>query len=144
LALLLPRIVPAPALSGALFPYQSITFHQLCISLTQAVTWLGYANSSINPIIYGIFNRDFRRAFTRIVANLLHCLQDDGAHQSDSESVVKFRIRRNKMKLNNNQQLQQQQQTLTTSTTPRHKTEVRRGMLHHWCRRLRRLFFKQR
>lgn len=35
--------------------------------LFQAVTWLGYANSSANPIIYSIFNRDFRRAFHRIL-----------------------------------------------------------------------------
>ena len=30
--------------------------------------WLGYANSSVNPILYTIFNTDFRRAFTDIVA----------------------------------------------------------------------------
>uniref|UniRef100_A0A914HZH1 G-protein coupled receptors family 1 profile domain-containing protein n=1 Tax=Globodera rostochiensis TaxID=31243 RepID=A0A914HZH1_GLORO len=45
--------------------------------LFQAVTWLGYANSSLNPVIYGIFNRDFRRAFSRIVAKLLHCLREE-------------------------------------------------------------------
>lgn len=35
-------------------------------------TWCGYANSSANPIIYSIFNRDFRRAFHRI---LLKCCE---------------------------------------------------------------------
>lgn len=30
-------------------------------------TWLGYANSAVNPIIYGMFSRDFRRAFTNII-----------------------------------------------------------------------------
>ncbi|KAL3095307.1 hypothetical protein niasHS_007406 [Heterodera schachtii] len=45
--------------------------------LFQAVTWLGYANSSLNPVIYGIFNRDFRRAFSRIMANLLNCLREE-------------------------------------------------------------------
>ncbi|KAG8184322.1 hypothetical protein JTE90_018728 [Oedothorax gibbosus] len=29
--------------------------------------WLGYCNSALNPIIYTIFNRDFRRAFRKIL-----------------------------------------------------------------------------
>lgn len=29
--------------------------------------WIGYCNSSLNPAIYTIFNRDFRRAFQKIV-----------------------------------------------------------------------------
>ncbi|XP_076003107.1 alpha-2Db adrenergic receptor-like [Genypterus blacodes] len=29
--------------------------------------WIGYCNSSLNPIIYTIFNRDFRRAFKKIL-----------------------------------------------------------------------------
>jgi 5-hydroxytryptamine receptor 1 len=31
------------------------------------VTWLGYINSSLNPIIYTIFNLDFRRAFKKLL-----------------------------------------------------------------------------
>lgn len=30
-------------------------------------TWLGYCNSAINPIIYGLFSRDFRKAFRNIL-----------------------------------------------------------------------------
>ncbi|XP_005394808.1 PREDICTED: 5-hydroxytryptamine receptor 1D [Chinchilla lanigera] len=30
-------------------------------------TWLGYLNSLINPIIYTVFNEDFRQAFQRVV-----------------------------------------------------------------------------
>lgn len=29
--------------------------------------WLGYCNSAINPIIYTVFNRDFRRSFRKIL-----------------------------------------------------------------------------
>lgn len=35
------------------------------------IFWLGYCNSAINPIIYTIFNRDFRKAFRKI---LFKCL----------------------------------------------------------------------
>lgn len=31
------------------------------------VFWMGYCNSAINPIIYTIFNRDFRKAFRKIL-----------------------------------------------------------------------------
>ena len=36
--------------------------------------WLGYANSSVNPILYTIFNADFRRAFKDIVAVCRRCV----------------------------------------------------------------------
>ncbi|NXO04560.1 ADA2B protein, partial [Rhinopomastus cyanomelas] len=29
--------------------------------------WIGYCNSSLNPVIYTVFNRDFRRAFRRLL-----------------------------------------------------------------------------
>ena len=46
-----------------------IAYCQTCISklLFQCVIWLGYINSSLNLIIYSIFNTDFHRAFVRIV-----------------------------------------------------------------------------
>ncbi|XP_075924587.1 trace amine-associated receptor 365-like [Petromyzon marinus] len=34
----------------------------------EAVTWLGYANSAANPVIYGIFSPNFRAAFRVIAA----------------------------------------------------------------------------
>uniref|UniRef100_A0A3P9A6U0 G-protein coupled receptors family 1 profile domain-containing protein n=1 Tax=Esox lucius TaxID=8010 RepID=A0A3P9A6U0_ESOLU len=42
-----------------------------CISpsLYSAVTWLGYLNSAVNPVIYTTFNVEFRKAFIKI----LHC-----------------------------------------------------------------------
>ncbi|KAM9856922.1 alpha-2C adrenergic receptor [Aulostomus maculatus] len=30
--------------------------------------WIGYCNSSLNPVIYTIFNQDFRRAFKKILS----------------------------------------------------------------------------
>lgn len=35
-------------------------------SVFRFFTWLGYANSALNPIIYGIHNSEFRNAFNRI------------------------------------------------------------------------------
>jgi 5-hydroxytryptamine receptor 1 len=31
------------------------------------ITWLGYINSGLNPVIYTIFNNDFRQAFSKIL-----------------------------------------------------------------------------
>lgn len=33
-------------------------------------TWLGYFNSTLNPVIYSIFNREFRDAFKRVLSYL--------------------------------------------------------------------------
>ncbi|CAG9773115.1 unnamed protein product [Ceutorhynchus assimilis] len=35
--------------------------------LVNFITWLGYINSMLNPIIYTIFNMDFRRAFKKLL-----------------------------------------------------------------------------
>uniref|UniRef100_A0A915PS00 G-protein coupled receptors family 1 profile domain-containing protein n=1 Tax=Setaria digitata TaxID=48799 RepID=A0A915PS00_9BILA len=43
----------------------------------KAVTWLGYANSTANPIIYTILNRDFRTAFKKILFDNALCLNRD-------------------------------------------------------------------
>ncbi|XP_014775295.1 dopamine receptor 1 [Octopus bimaculoides] len=42
------------------------------------LTWLGYANSSLNPIIYSIFNTDFREAFRRVILPNSYTSNDDG------------------------------------------------------------------
>uniref|UniRef100_A0A1I7WY09 G_PROTEIN_RECEP_F1_2 domain-containing protein n=1 Tax=Heterorhabditis bacteriophora TaxID=37862 RepID=A0A1I7WY09_HETBA len=49
-----------------------------------AVTWLGYANSAANPLIYSIFNRDFRRAFKKILINIFHCWDRQDLNKSMS------------------------------------------------------------
>lgn len=36
--------------------------------IVNLITWLGYVNSALNPIIYTIFNQDFRKSFKRILS----------------------------------------------------------------------------
>lgn len=53
-----------------LFMYTIRSFCENCPIDTHfqaAIIWLGYANSSLNPILYTIFNDDFRKAFHKIV-----------------------------------------------------------------------------
>lgn len=50
--------------------YVSLPFcNNCCMSdrLMNFITWLGYINSGINPIIYTIFNLDFRKSFKRLL-----------------------------------------------------------------------------
>ncbi|XP_075975690.1 octopamine receptor-like [Anticarsia gemmatalis] len=38
------------------------------IRVINIITWLGYANSTVNPLIYTIFNLEFRKAFKKILS----------------------------------------------------------------------------
>uniref|UniRef100_A0A8C6NNW0 5-hydroxytryptamine (serotonin) receptor 6 n=1 Tax=Nothobranchius furzeri TaxID=105023 RepID=A0A8C6NNW0_NOTFU len=62
-----PSLPLTPALFWTLF-LQAVCE---CVPLVlfDAITWLGYCNSTMNPIIYPLFMRDFKRA----LAKLLRC-----------------------------------------------------------------------
>uniref|UniRef100_A0ACB8EI80 Uncharacterized protein n=1 Tax=Sphaerodactylus townsendi TaxID=933632 RepID=A0ACB8EI80_9SAUR len=49
---------------------ESVFGEDCCISRTlfKFFFWIGYCNSSLNPIIYTVFNRDFRRAFQHLLS----------------------------------------------------------------------------
>ncbi|XP_056641902.1 octopamine receptor [Diorhabda sublineata] len=52
------------------FMYVIIPFCSVCCPsrrFVNFITWLGYINSFLNPIIYTIFNIDFRRAFRKLL-----------------------------------------------------------------------------
>lgn len=48
--------------------------HFVSPQVYQLVSWIGYINSCVNPIIYTIFNMEFRRAFKRILTSCSACL----------------------------------------------------------------------
>ena len=58
---------------GCWLPFFSVYLVTSLVGLTISPTvfavifWLGYCNSALNPFIYTIFNRDFRKAFKRII-----------------------------------------------------------------------------
>ncbi|XP_050398276.1 dopamine receptor 1 [Patella vulgata] len=60
-------------------------FCATCIApvVFKILTWLGYVNSSLNPIIYSIFNQEFREAFRKIL--FPKCVLED--HTSASYSL---------------------------------------------------------
>lgn len=53
-------------------------------TLGSSVTWLGYANSLLNPVIYATLNRDFRRPFQAILyfrcGSLNHMMREEFYH----------------------------------------------------------------
>ncbi|KAG8181598.1 hypothetical protein JTE90_013560 [Oedothorax gibbosus] len=50
--------------------YVILPFCETCYiskDMINFITWLGYMNSALNPVIYTVFNTDFRRSFQRLL-----------------------------------------------------------------------------
>ncbi|KAL5111377.1 hypothetical protein TcWFU_001432 [Taenia crassiceps] len=60
------------ALGRPLYNYIHNTEKDIDPRLSCFFLWLGYVNSTLNPLIYAIFNREFRRPFWELMA--CHCL----------------------------------------------------------------------
>jgi dopamine receptor D2 len=61
------NIINAICIRYNLFDYYGAC--QIDPMLFSFFVWLGYMNSFLNPVIYTIFNMEFRRAFKKILQN---------------------------------------------------------------------------
>uniref|UniRef100_A0A336MGH6 CSON000177 protein n=1 Tax=Culicoides sonorensis TaxID=179676 RepID=A0A336MGH6_CULSO len=60
-----------------------------CPDIVVAVLfWIGYFNSTLNPLIYAYFNRDFREAFKNTLQSLLPCATKKNPYGSHSVYYV--------------------------------------------------------
>jgi hypothetical protein len=94
---------------------------KIILLIFQIVSWLGYANSSVNPVIYGIFNRDFRRAFTRIMNKIIYC-NDEERRLNKTTGTIRTRTESESFRLNNksresNNLIEQQQKLIKKQNT---------------------------
>ena len=59
--------------------------------LFNALTWLGYVNSMANPVIYPVFNQDFRAAFKRILCTPTCFNYHSGSRKNLAETMASTR-----------------------------------------------------
>lgn len=55
-----------------IFPFCTSCVKRTDAKLVNFIVWLGYINSTLNPVIYTIFNIDFRRAFNALLHGKCH------------------------------------------------------------------------
>ncbi|XP_041049743.1 histamine H2 receptor-like [Carcharodon carcharias] len=51
----------------AVFTHEGISGHQPNKTVFAVVLWLGYVNSALNPILYAALNRDFHKAYQKLL-----------------------------------------------------------------------------
>ncbi|KAE9533110.1 hypothetical protein AGLY_009538 [Aphis glycines] len=57
-------------------------------TLVTVLFWIGYFNSSLNPLIYAYFNRDFREAFKNTLQCVFPCCQSCCPKESDTTAMI--------------------------------------------------------
>lgn len=56
------------------------------------VFWLGYLNSALNPVIYTVFNREFRTCFKRLLTCNHLLFSSQSTTQQTTVSIIKFML----------------------------------------------------
>jgi len=92
--------------------------------LNSIVTWLGWLNSAMNPVIYACWSRDFRRAFRRVLCTWVEflCVYDG------SKFARKLRLKKG----SNHSNVQEVNLNRTTSSTrgaPNSSVTIGRGSI---------------
>lgn len=62
------------------------------VIIAQVFLWFGYASSTLNPIIYTVFNREFKNTFLRLLR--CHCSAADGGAEG-RVSQLQMLVRQN-------------------------------------------------
>ena len=84
-----------------------------CVTAWQVFLWLGYTSSTLNPIVYTVFNREFKNTFLRLLR--CGCCVDDDA--SKRVSRLQQLARQNPYLVNGSAMLAWRPRAVLTSST---------------------------
>lgn len=81
---------------GFFTAYVVKAFCPTCIQpmLFSVLFWLGYCNSAINPLIYALFSKDFRLAFTNIICKCMRaqCLDNQQLNSHSNKNLLQSNV----------------------------------------------------